>query len=257
MQDTVTPDLTRKGKGKVKAITQNPATAAPVLPAIAVTPPSNTPITCLVCADEFSYSATPPADAAILPSRPPTERCAHPAGICTSCLSQTISATLEAHGAAQPIRCPDATCTEVMSRDDVKTWASDNTFARWDMLSLRELMRTDATTNPDGGLFVWCQSPYCYSGQLHPQGDAQPMVTCIRCSEKTCFTHSTMWHEGQTCKQYDRSRPVKDIINRGVSRAAIWWRSRSCPGCFQPVSFPLIVPFYAPLTYVAAPSQIM
>lgn len=245
------PALQRKGKGKVIPL-QTPSAStskAPVLPAITTTASSSTPPPrdstppgdCAVCASPFAISATPSDAEVTLPKRAPTSQCAHPPNICTSCLSHTIAANLEAQGAARPVPCPQAACTASMSRDDVKEWATDDTFARWDMLSLRELMRIDASTNPDGGLFVWCASPACYSGQLHPNGDAQPMVTCIRCGERTCFTHSTMWHEGQSCKQYDRSRPLKDMVNRGVSRAAIWWGTRKCPGCFQPVSFNFIV----------------
>lgn len=69
---------------------------------------------------------------------------------------------------------------------------------------------------------------------LHVLAD-QPIVTCVRCGEKTCFNHNVVYHEGQTCKQYERSRPIKDALNRSVSRAVIWWRTRNCPGCFQPI----------------------
>lgn len=71
--------------------------------------------------------------------------------------------------------------------------------------------------------------------------ESQPIVTCIRCSSKTCFNHNVLYHEGQSCKQYDRSRPIKDGLNRSVSRVAIWWKTRNCPGCFQPVRSPHFV----------------
>jgi hypothetical protein len=181
---------------------------------------------CPVCGESFGEGGVQ------LPSRAPTRSCSHPATVCTSCLSQTIGGHIDMRGAAIPVPCPNAECSSTLSNEDVKQWASEELFARWDMVSLREQMRQDRT---GGGLFVWCQSPDCYSGQLHPEAESQPIVTCIRCSSKTCFTHNVLYHEGQSCKQYDRSRPIRDGLNRSVSRVAIWWRTRSCPGCFQPV----------------------
>ncbi|PVG04571.1 hypothetical protein CPB86DRAFT_720794 [Serendipita vermifera] len=212
--------------GPSKAATRtNPADqAAPSLPEIdRVAAPAEVSETCLVCVEIFGE------DGVERPTSATTAACLHPANVCKNCISLSIAAHIDSNGVAIPVACPDSTCSLALSRQDVKQWAADNVFARWDMLTLRDMMRHDQ------GLFVWCQNPNCYSGQLHAEGESQPIVTCLRCSRRTCFTHNVLYHEGQTCKQYDRSRPLKDAVNRTVSRAAIWWRTRNCPGCFQPI----------------------
>jgi hypothetical protein len=99
----------------------------------------------------------------------------------------------------------------MLSQDDVKHWATDEVYARYHMLLLRSLLRSE---EGQGGLFVWCQNPACFSGQIHPEQAEQPKVVCVQCGHATCFNHSMPWHEGKTCKQYDRTLPVKDTINR-------------------------------------------
>lgn len=225
LDEAPVPIVPTSNSKRISGRPQNPVQSAPVLPV------SNTEISqesspdCLVCGEKFGDGS----EEVKRPSRPTTSTCAHPADICTSCISSTISAHIDMRGAAIAVPCPVSTCSETLSRQDIKEWATEDVFARWDMLSLRETMRNDQ------GLFIWCQNPACYSGQLHAEGADQPIVTCVRCGEKTCFNHNVVYHEGQTCKQYERSRPIKDALNRSVSRAVIWWRTRNCPGCFQPI----------------------
>lgn len=107
--------------------------------------------------------------------------------------------------------CPHEDCPEMLTQDDVKLWATDEVYARYHMLLLRSLLRSE---EGQGGLFVWCQNPACFSGQIHPEQAEQPRVVCVQCGHATCFNHSVPWHEGKTCKQYDRTLPVKDTINR-------------------------------------------
>lgn len=180
---------------------------------------------CQVCGESFG------TENVIRPTRLPTTKCEHvTVDICKSCLASTIAAHMEDRGVAIPVLCPYSGCPCTLTKDDIKEAATSDVYARWDMLSLREMMRSDQ------GLFVWCQNPACFSGQLHPEGASQPIVTCVRCSVQTCFNHCIVYHEGKTCAQYDKSRPLKDVINRAANRATIWWKTRSCPGCFQPIS---------------------
>jgi hypothetical protein len=159
-------------RGKADELPNNPASAPgkdanpglkpqepPSLPEIdRVAAPAELSEVCLVCVETFGE------DGVERPARAPTAACLHPPNVCKNCLSESIAAHIDSNGVAVPIACPDSTCTFTLSRPDVKEWAADNVFARWDMLSLRDMMRHDQ------GLFVWCQNPNCYSGQLHPEG---------------------------------------------------------------------------------------
>jgi hypothetical protein len=49
--------------------------------------------------------------------------------------------------------------------------------------------------------FVWCRG--CDFGQLHESGASQPIIRCLNCGSRSCFVHSTPWHERLTCKEYD------------------------------------------------------
>lgn len=50
--------------------------------------------------------------------------------------------------------------------------------------------------------FLWCTSP-CGSGQIHHDATTSPLVTCLHCGHRSCFTHQISWHENLTCTQYD------------------------------------------------------
>lgn len=51
--------------------------------------------------------------------------------------------------------------------------------------------------------FIWCTAG-CGSGQIHDSDARHPIVTCLHCGERSCFRHNVPWHEGLTCKEYDR-----------------------------------------------------
>lgn len=158
----VAPRQTNTKQARLSKQLKTPSTTEPNTTPDAVVPTEvNTVIECSVCAERFGEGTNPH------PSRSPTVSCSHPADVCASCLSQTIAAHMEMRGVAIPVPCPNVACLSTLSNDDVRQWSSEDTFARWDMLSLREQMRKDKS---GGGLFVWCQSPDCYSGQLHVEG---------------------------------------------------------------------------------------
>lgn len=48
-----------------------------------------------------------------------------------------------------------------------------------------------------------CLAPNCESGQIHPNGIDQPIMTCVDCGFQSCYNHKLPWHEGQTCAEYD------------------------------------------------------
>ncbi|KAM0285772.1 hypothetical protein ACHAQH_001233 [Verticillium albo-atrum] len=50
--------------------------------------------------------------------------------------------------------------------------------------------------------FIWCPGG-CGSGQIHETGTEQPIVICLHCNSRSCFTHEVAWHDGLTCDEYD------------------------------------------------------
>jgi E3 ubiquitin-protein ligase RNF144 len=54
-----------------------------------------------------------------------------------------------------------------------------------------------------------------------------PIVICGGCGAKSCYKHEVIWHEGQTCKDYDESKKQPDFAtNAYLSRT-----TKTCPMC--------------------------
>ena len=89
--------------------------------------------------------------------------------------------------------------------------------------------------------FRRCLRSDCEAGQIHAGSDAQPIVTCHECGNKTCYTHHTPWHEGETCAQVDARRELKAerLRQRGRTTDQDWIirNTRPCPNrlCGRPI----------------------
>ncbi|TDZ67779.1 E3 ubiquitin-protein ligase RNF19A [Colletotrichum trifolii] len=121
-----------------------------------------------------------------------TLSCSHPPGVCLECLRTSIRCDFNSKLWTE-IRCPE--CREVLEYADIQKYADEATFARYESLALRAAMA-------EAENFIWCPAN-CGSGQLHDTGADQPIVTCLNCSQRSCFTHNVVWHERLTCKEYD------------------------------------------------------
>lgn len=42
-------------------------------------------------------------------------------------------------------------------------------------------------------------------------------MVCNNCHEKTCFTHQSRWHDGQTCREFDNADEEIDANNDSIS----------------------------------------
>ena len=70
----------------------------------------------------------------------------------------------------------------------------------------------------------------CYSGQIHEEEDATPIVTCHKCEAQSCISHGIPFHHGGTCAEYDKER--EDEINQErASEAYINKRCKKCSDC--------------------------
>lgn len=76
--------------------------------------------------------------------------------------------------------------------------------------------------------FVWCAHE-CGSGQLHDLGGSSSQeVVCIKCKQRTCFTHRTIWHTGLTCADYDLFRSE---VPDDASHTWLEQNTKRCPQC--------------------------
>jgi flagellar biosynthesis GTPase FlhF len=141
-------------------------------------------VECTVCTDTKSVTEFP--GAAI------TKTCTHPPTTCLDCIATSIRSDLN-NKLWNEIRCPE--CRETLQYDDVQRYADAETRERYQTLSFRY-----ALSEADN--FIWCTSG-CGYGQVHDGGADSPIVICLLCSHRSCFSHRIAWHENLSCEEYD------------------------------------------------------
>ena len=88
-----------------------------------------------------------------------------------------------------------------------------------------------ADAQKDDPKFRRCLCPNCNFGQVHESGELEPVMRCGLCDYKMCYIHSTPWHEGQTCAEYDAIRWSKQrSLDEQASQITITRISKECPG---------------------------
>ncbi|KAK2016978.1 hypothetical protein LZ32DRAFT_635580 [Colletotrichum eremochloae] len=139
---------------------------------------------CPICAETKDPSSFPVLSI--------TPTCTHPPEACLECLQMSIKSDFNSK-LWTDIRCPE--CRELLEYVDIQKYADEETFARYEALALRAAMA-------EADRFIWCTAN-CGSGQLHDVDEGQPMVTCLHCGQRSCFTHNVVWHENLSCEEYD------------------------------------------------------
>ncbi|KAL4777135.1 hypothetical protein BDW60DRAFT_55720 [Aspergillus nidulans var. acristatus] len=146
--------------------------------------PKDEPEACIICLEPFSADGVKAPDTLSI-------ACQHTPSVCYICLSNSIKHDLETKFWDE-IKCPQ--CQTLFIHEDIKRFADEETFTRYDRLSLRHALNADKN-------FVWCLE--CDFGQLHRRGTEQPLVICFNCSAQSCFKHAIRWHDGFGCDEYD------------------------------------------------------
>lgn len=141
-------------------------------------------IECTVCTDTKRVADFP--GAAI------TKTCTHPPTTCLDCVATSIRSDLD-NKLWNEIRCPE--CRETLQYDDVQRYADSETSERYQSLSFRYALS-------EAENFIWCTSG-CGYGQVHGGGVEEPIVICLLCGHRTCFTHGVAWHQNLSCEEYD------------------------------------------------------
>ncbi|QRV87120.1 RING finger protein [Ceratobasidium sp. AG-Ba] len=168
------------------------------------------------------------------PSTTPTTACRHPVNVCASCLEQHVCSQIS-EGRIR-IRCPALECSSrgrFMRPDEVlQTKVNEErqaTYERFHDLKVRQTLNTERN-------MFWCRAPGCSSGQIHVEGAACPVVICQACTAQSCFKHDMIWHEGMTCKEFDRALQQTHPERAKQIKASGKWlkkNAKTCPnkGC--------------------------
>jgi len=118
-------------------------------------------------------------------------------------------------------------CKVLLKHVDVKRYAAPEVYTRFDNLSAREALNDDPN-------FRWCRRAGCRSGQIHENGINGNIFRCIACGFKVCVVHEDIWHEGETCKEYDYRMSGKKAGDQKMQEKAsvrvISQLTKKCPG---------------------------
>ncbi|KZO93619.1 hypothetical protein CALVIDRAFT_539788 [Calocera viscosa TUFC12733] len=176
---------------------------------------------CVICDVHWAF----PLDD---PPRQLTERCTHEARVCEECVLRWMGYMIHDQ---RPLRCPVMGCFEELGNGDVKYWAPEETYDRYETLQLRRALAAEPA-------FHWCLNPRCPSGQFHSPSLSREcesaMLTCGACSARSCAKHQIPWHEGLTCEKYEKKHEGwLDPVRRRERRVRGWMgrKTKQCPGC--------------------------
>lgn len=171
--------------------------------------------TCAVCADDKRVSELPISITSV---------CNHDSTTCKDCLRQWLQSSLETNEWNR-LKCPD--CPGLLQYPDVKRYASPETFERYDTLATRAALE-------DIPNFRWCLSTTCDSGYIHD--GTCPKFKCQKkkCGTRHCVKHEVLWHEGETCDQYDRRHQQRKKDEKATEQM-IKNTSKKCPKCTKDV----------------------
>ncbi|OJJ62540.1 hypothetical protein ASPSYDRAFT_143131, partial [Aspergillus sydowii CBS 593.65] len=185
---------------------------------------------CIICLEPFGPDGVKAPDTLSI-------ACQHTPSVCYICLAKSIKHDLEAKFWNE-IKCPE--CKTLFVHEDIKRFADEETFARYNNFSFRAAVSVDKN-------FVWCLD--CPFGQLHESGAEQPLVRCLNCNSESCFKHSIKWHDEFTCDEYDAILwdPDKDDFREKIEMLKRRMRevelsvnlveeiAKRCPGCQWPI----------------------
>ncbi|KAG9239403.1 hypothetical protein BJ875DRAFT_522835, partial [Amylocarpus encephaloides] len=167
---------------------------------------------CDVCLEEVNTR--------ILPAQL-SPKCDHAADICTTCITESINAQIQA--SPNHVSCPK--CPAALDYEVVKLHASPEGLQRYEKHSIMSAFKDDPN-------FVMCLGPSCQYGQLHEFGAQEPIVSCHMCNFQTCFIHKGPWHSGKTCAEFDAQYNDEDVAEQEKASDEYLERyAKSYPNC--------------------------
>ncbi|CAG8958062.1 hypothetical protein HYFRA_00000406 [Hymenoscyphus fraxineus] len=181
------------------------------------TPTSEEELECGICYVNYPISDFAPEKI--------TSTCAHDHHnrACLLCVKQSIASTLS-QGALHRLNC--VWCPEIFSKEEVKKYGSEESYARYEYLLL--------LANPS---ITMCLNPHCSSGQVHTDTE-NPRMVCKECTFAICALHKIPWHENQTCAEFERSSTAIQRLEEAEATAKLLAsdESKICPSCGEGIT---------------------
>ncbi|PVI02323.1 hypothetical protein DM02DRAFT_308023 [Periconia macrospinosa] len=184
------------------------------------------------------------------PKHPATSTCTHLPTTCRRCLRMWLHTSFQTKLWDQ-LTCPE--CGAQLQHADVQRCAGKRVFEKYDGLATKAVLE-----GMEG--FRWClvkdtrrkrgkkagekavakgkgkgreankvAGGGCGSGQIHGAG---PKMECVGCGTVQCVNHAILWHEGETCAEYDyRTDSRLKKAEEEASKELIKQTTKKCPSC--------------------------
>lgn len=174
------------------------------------------------------------SDITLLIELPSLASCSHKAEVCADCYTMWIGSQLEASG-WQEVKCPSTGCKVNLAYEEIKAYASKETFEKYDKFMVRQVLSADPN-------FRWCRAGNCLSGQIHDAEEVGNVFACVECHARFCTVHAGVYHDNETCAEYEyRTSGQKERDERKkeeeASEEAVGKLTKNCPGsnCGWPI----------------------
>jgi hypothetical protein len=168
-------------------------------------------IQCSVCSEEHDSGDVPRL-----------ENCLHEPRVCQGCFANWLTSQV-GNTSWDRIVCPSDGCGVLVSHEEMKRLASDDTYTRYDELSTRNVL----SSIPN---FRHCLRSGCNSGQIHDNENEGNIFRCVACSFLVCTTLDEAFHVGETCEAYNKRKGSERKVENDASAEKIQDTTKQCPG---------------------------
>ena len=121
-------------------------------------------------------------------------QCNHAPEICLACWEQHIAAQADTK-CWDSITCPHADCNGILDHADMQRFAPRDVFRRYDRYATNKALQNAPN-------YRLCAHEGCGSGGFVEEERAPEYMTCADCQRYTCLGCNLVYHEGQTCEEY-------------------------------------------------------
>lgn len=149
----------------------------------------------------------------------------HGSNTCRPCFLRHVEVQIDTRNWDE-VSCPE--CNVVLAFHEVKNMTNKDYFDKYEQASLRAALAND----PD---YRHCLSTTCESGQLHPGGTDEPIFRCQECGHKHCVACEALWHEDETCNEYQQRLEDERSVENKLSEETVVETSKPCPQCRCPI----------------------
>ncbi|CDW78103.1 ibr domain containing protein [Stylonychia lemnae] len=139
--------------------------------------------------------------------------CGH--SYCKECLEAMVLYAIDVSGEVNKLKCPDSKCTAVLSRNVIQNLTNSEKFQKYLGFMLNYELILDKNKK-------FCPSPDCHNILERKGLGFSSKIKCEKCNNEICFDCQAVWHQGQSCRQFQNNTTVGWILKKDAQK---------CPKC--------------------------